>query len=117
MIKLNVEQGYLLDILSVLEIKYDKFPNNEVVKNNYYNHYDSLERQFGQQKLNEILASFEYEDLKNVNLLNFEAVDKARSGTGITAKAVDLLNIERHKPKQAIQKKFFLAELKEYKNI
>ena len=33
MIKLDVEEAYLIDILSVLEIKYDKFPENPVVVN------------------------------------------------------------------------------------
>jgi hypothetical protein len=117
MIKLDVEEAYLIDILSVLEIKYDKFPENPVVVNNYYKHYDSLEQQFGQRKFRDIISSFEYEDLKNINLLNFDAVDKARANGNITAKAVDLLNIERHRAKQAVQKKFFLTELKEYKNI
>ena len=117
MIKFKVEEAWAIDSLSVLEIKLDKFPENPIVRNNYYNFYDNLETQFGQRKFRDIISSFEYEDLKNVNLLNFDAVDKARANGDITAKAVDLLNLERHRCKQVIQKKFFLEELREYKNI
>lgn len=118
MIRPETEEAACFDILSVLEIKLDKFPDNQIVKNNYYRYYDDIESLIGQQKFRDIISSFEYEDLKNVNILTFNAVDKARYGKEdeITAKSVDLINMERHKAKQALQKKFFLEELKEFKN-
>jgi hypothetical protein len=116
MIPFQTEEAACFDVLSILEIKLDKFPDSKVVRDNYYRTYDDLENLLGQQKFRDIISSFEYEDLKNVNILTFNAVDKARNNEEITAKEVDSLNMERFYAKKALQKKFFTEELKEFKN-
>ena len=67
MIPFQTEEAACFDVLSILEIKLDKFPDSKVVRDNYYRTYDDLENLLGQQKFRDIISSFEYEDLKNVN--------------------------------------------------
>jgi hypothetical protein len=73
-----------------------------------------IKEQVGAQKMNEILDSPEYKNLVDKNEEVFEAVDLAKIDA-VPASLVDKLNYQRYLAKQAIQKKFFGAEIKEQK--
>ena len=49
------------------------------------------------------------------NKLTYDAVEKARYGGDITAKEVDAINMQRHKRKLELQRKFTDNNLTEYK--
>ena len=112
MINLLVDEAYAFDYLSVLEIKKDinsmTFASWDMCKCN-------LEYQIGKEKMEEILASKEYEGMLRTNKLTFDAVEKARYGGDITAKEVDAINMQRHKRKLELQRKFADNNLTEYK--
>jgi hypothetical protein len=117
MIKLSVEEAYAFDYLAILGIKLRKFPDNEIIINNYYSCLRNIEEELGVDKTYDIIGSPEYEELVKINQLTFNAVDKARLGeSNISAKEVDNLNMERYKFKKDLQKKFFDKELAEFKN-
>lgn len=112
MIKLLVDEAYAFDYLSILDIKKNinqiNYTNWEICKEN-------LSYEIGKDTIEEILTSEEYKKMLEVNKLTFDAVEKARYGGNITAKEVDAANLQRHKRKLELQRKFFDNNLTEYK--
>jgi hypothetical protein len=111
MINLLVSESYAFDYLSILEIKKDKFQEQE---KHYKECYLFLSKQIGHVKFSSILKSQEYLSLKETNLLIFNGVDKAKFNL-ITAKELDNYNILRYRAKQVLQKKFFHNSISEFK--
>ena len=116
MITIDAEEAMAFDCLAILEVKCEKFPNNEVTKNSWWDCFDNIKEQLGDKVFYEVYASKEYKSLKDANILTFDAVEKARHDGDVTAKEVDDCNIKRYEAKKALQKKFFGEELKEFKN-
>jgi len=103
MIQLLVDEAYAFDYLSILEIKKD------------INCKANIQQEVGKEKMLDIINSEEYKLMIETNKLTFDAVEKARYGGDITAKEVDRINLERHKRKLELQRKFSHNNLTEYK--
>lgn len=112
MIKLLVDEAFAFDYLSILEIKKDI---NSFTNATWHACKENLGYEIGQNLLEQILISQEYANMLETNKLTFGAVEKARYGGDITAKEVDAANLERHKRKLELQRKFFDNNLTEYK--
>lgn len=112
MIQLLVDEAYAFDYLSILEIKKD-------INSNTYSNWEAckanIEQEVGKEKMLDIINSKEYKLMIETNKLTFDAVEKARYGGDITAKEVDRINLERHKRKLELQRKFSHNNLTEYK--
>ncbi len=118
MIKLETPEAFAIDYLSILEVKADKDLNNRDKYQQFKNCYIQLAAEFGGiDRLQVILASQESNNLYDANLLMYDAVEKARYGKDgeINPKEWDILNMNRHKAKQELQKKFWGNELTETK--
>lgn len=105
MITILVDEGYSYDYLAILNVKYQKNNNEKsiTVRNLCDEH---ILNQVGESKHLEIVNSKEFQNLVDINLETFEAVEKARYGE-ISAKQVDDLNMKRYHYKITLQNKFF----------
>jgi hypothetical protein len=105
MIKLEVDEGYAMDYLSILEIKLKK-NTQQTLTEACVSCYKNIEKEIGKNKFLEIYNSEEFQKLKIANEKTFDAVELARYGE-TTAKHVDDCNMERFHCKKAIMEKFF----------
>ncbi len=111
MVTLLVDEGYAFDYLSILDVKKNIRPE---VEPNWHFCFLFLEKQFGKNKMQQIINSLEYIDLIEANKITFEAVNKAKENL-ISAKEVDDLNLLRYEKKIALQNKFFTNQVSEIK--
>jgi hypothetical protein len=102
MINLLVDEGFVFDYLSILEIKSEK--NGD--KRNYNLCKEMIISQIGLYEFLEIEASQEYKELKETNLNTFNLVDAVKNNPCLGAE-IDKSNYKRFIKKQALQKKFF----------
>lgn len=109
MVKINVDEAYAFDYLSILFLKRDRSDESFEA---WSNCQEDLMLQI--PNFSEIIHSEEYQNLLAANQITFVAVEQARYGD-ISAKDVDNANMLRHQRKKELQKKFFNNELKEYK--
>jgi hypothetical protein len=114
MISLLVDEAYAIDYLSILDVKYNKTKDIESYKL-AGRIAKFLEAQLGYDKVKEIYNSEEWKTLKELNSKIFDAIEDLRNGLDVTAKSIDLLNLERHVTKQQLQQKYFNNELTEKK--
>lgn len=112
MIKLNVDEGYAFDYLSILQVKNNLYPSQDK-KEAFDNCREFLFNQL--ENFNEIFSSEEYFNLLKINETTFHLVDKVRNNELIPAKDVDDANMERYYCKLALQKKYFSSALTEQK--
>jgi len=113
MIYLPVDESYAFDYLSILELKYKMDLENPQKKSNFNVCYDYLREQLGERFI-PIIESDEYKECLMANMMTFRAVDQAKTDK-VSASYVDKCNFRRHTAKQALQKKFFHADLTETK--
>lgn len=117
MLNISLDEGYVFDILSILEVKCDIFIDEkfEISSNarNFLEH--EIIEQIGNEKYSEIIKSEEYKNLKQANLETFKMVDLAQKSIGL-ARDVDTANYERYLCKKRLQEAFFDASLTELKN-
>ena len=117
MLNISLDEGYVFDILSILEVKCDIFTDEkfEISFNarNFLEH--EIIEQIGVEKYSHIIKSEEYKNLKQANLETFRMVDLAQNSTGL-ARDVDTANYERYLCKKRLQEAFFDASLTELKN-
>jgi hypothetical protein len=114
MIKIQVDEAYAFDMLSILEVKYEKKSTQQNL-DNLHELSQSIENQVGAGKFFDILNSDEYESLYHTNVVLFDLIDDIKRGEDISAKEVDDLNYLRWEYKNGIQKKFFGKETGEVK--
>lgn len=107
-LRLEVDEGYAFDYLSIQEIKKDLSPQ---AMENYERVFKLIKGQIYYDKFIEILNSFEYKELLRVNKILYDYVDYIRSGKKVDGKEVDDCNEMRYQAKQALQKKFFGTDL------
>jgi len=109
MIKINVDEGYAFDYLSILEIKSTKIKENKTLF--YFRECKNfLNSQLNGELFNKIYNSNEYSACLKANQETFDAVERARYGK-ISSKEVDNLNMKRYAAKSNLQKKFFNNKL------
>lgn len=117
MIKISLDEAYVFDLLSILDLKKSKSEGSESSSKhieNYNNLYTEISESIGSELLSLILVSEEYERLKNTNIRVFDLVDltlKDDGLAGVTAKE----NHKRFVLKNELQKSFFKNNLKEAK--
>ena len=111
------DEASAFDYLAILEVKVDKF-QMKAGWNSYRECFENIRNELDYNLFTKILDSSEYKALYDANILTFDLVEKARHGKeeDVTAKEVDDANFKRYYAKQALQKKFFGQELKEFKN-
>jgi len=109
MIRVSLGEGFIFDILSVLDVKLTKFPANKRAKHNYDFFVSEIEREIGVKKLNEVYASPEYKKLFAINSALFDLIDEnhRRKDRGDPIEDPDPMNFERAQLKHALQTKFF----------
>ena len=111
MIKINVDEGYAFDFLSILKVKRNA---NQDINEPYNDCRNNLICQLGYKVFREIEDSIEYQKLVETNQLIFETIDKLKKEK-VSAAYVDSLNYKRFIQKQEIQKKFFNKKQSEVK--
>ena len=116
MLKISLDEGYIFDILSILEIKKSKSKNESYEK--IINSFEELKKeviqQIGEEKYYKIIHSTEYEELLEANFLTFQLINLIKQSDGI-AKEIDDSNYCRYLKKIALQKTFFNNDIKEVK--
>ncbi len=117
MIKLEVPEAFAFDYLSILEIKWANDTANFEKNQQSVRCYIQLELEVGTTLMRGVMSSDEYRQLSFTNAAMYNAVEKARYGKDgeINPKEWDILNMNRHKAKQELQKKWFGNELTETK--
>jgi hypothetical protein len=112
MIKIEVDEAYAFDYLSILLIKKDF---SEKSFNQWFQCFDFLRKQIGNEIIwSDMINSDEFKKMIEANQLTFDAVNKAKNNE-ITARDVDYCNYQRHIAKINFQKKFFSCDLNEIK--
>lgn len=114
MIKINVDEGYAFDYLSILQVKNQLYPSQDK-KDAFDNCREFLFNQL--ENFNEIFSSEEYNNLLKINEITFHLVDKVRNNEPVPAKDVDDANMERFYCKKRLQEKFFDTNLVETKIV
>jgi len=105
MIKIEVDESYAYDALSILAIKVKK-NYNLATSSNYIKLNDSMLKQI--ENHDTILKSNEYLDLSNTNQEIFDYLDKMKINPTIEDGVwVDTMNYQRFIRKKALQEKFF----------
>lgn len=105
MIKLELDEAFCFDLLSIKKVKFDKNPS-AFSKQEYELVFSQINNQIENKKFYDILNSEEYKNLYLINSEVYESVDLAKNNR-ITAQKVDYLNWVRFIRKKTIQEKFF----------
>jgi hypothetical protein len=106
MIKIEVDEGYAFDYLSIQEVKMTKNNDSDIHLGNYLHCSHHLTQQCGEELFEKIITSKYYQDLLDVNEKLFNYVVLARKNE-CTAKEVDDTNNERYHAKIALRENFF----------
>lgn len=116
MLKISLDEGFIFDILSILNVKIGQ--TNGFIRSQLIQNFEDLsleiKDQIGISKFNKIIISDEYKELYEINKLVFESVDLAKQDK-ILASEVDKRNYARYIKKTELQKKFFNEEIREVK--
>ena len=116
-LKCSQDAGAWVDSLSIFNIKINVAKDSatrERNKANFTRLAKEIQEQIGENKLQEILSSDEYQNLYEANFYIFNLVEKVKNDTGL-AKDVDSANHDRFLKKAELQKKFFETDLTEVK--
>ena len=117
MIKISLDEAYVFDLLSILDLKKIKSigkEDNQKHIENYNTLYSEISEQITDIKMNEIIESEEYKDLVDINTKVFDLVDLGKEQEGL-ARTTAMANFDRFILKNKLQKKFFKNNLKEAK--
>jgi hypothetical protein len=117
MIKISLDEAYVFDLLSILDLKRTKSvgkEDNQKHIENYNTLHDEISEQISDIKMLEIIKSEEYKDLVDINSKVFDLVDLGKDQEGL-AKITAMANYDRFILKNKLQKKFFKNPLKEAK--
>jgi hypothetical protein len=116
MIKINLDESYVFDLLSINEVKLES--TSDLNKKTMLQHtYESLKLEIiesiGLDTFDQIISSQEYLDLKLSNKHVFDLVDRANE-TELSKLTADA-NYQRYLNKMSLQNKFFITKLTEVK--
>ena len=112
-IKVELDAGYVFDMLAILKVKNEMRGDMESILN-LFNFEEEIYTQIGMSKFNKVVNSLEFQDLYYKNLEIFNAVDKAKKDE-VKASFVDRLNYDRWVLKNKLQEKFFGEKTTEQK--
>ena len=113
MINIIVDEGYAFDLLSILKIKSDFYPNKNL--DTYNNLFDLFKSQLGIEKFNTIIESNFYLELLIENQKMWNIINQINNGLKIDGVEINTINSSRHEKKRNLQKHFFNNELTENK--
>lgn len=117
MIKISLDEAYVFDLLSILDLKRNKSTKKEDNQKHIENYnilYDEISEQITDIKMYQIIKSKEYKDLIDINTKVFDLVDLGKEQEGLT-RITAMANYDRFILKNKLQKKFFQNPLKEVK--
>jgi hypothetical protein len=117
MIKISLDEAYVFDLLSILDLKKAKSigkEDNQKHIENYNILHDEISEQITDLKMHQIIKSQEYRDLVDINTKVFDLVDLGKEQEGL-ARTTAMANYDRFILKNKLQKKFFKNPLKEVK--
>jgi hypothetical protein len=114
MINLLVDEAYAFDYLAIMQVKYNRYPNDKNLKA-FNRCSNELEKQC--DSFEKIISSQQYRNLVEINTYIFDLIDKLRRGISISAKKIDDANMERYFKKRDLQESFFNKDLEENKII
>ena len=117
MIKISLDEAYVFDLLSILDLKRAKSTGREDNQKHIENYnilYDEISEQITDIKMHQIIKSEEYTHLVAINSKVFDLVDLGKDQEGL-AKTTAMANYDRFILKNELQKKFFKNPLKEAK--
>jgi len=117
MIKISLDEAYVFDLLSILDLKRTKSAgkeDNQKHIENYDTLYDEISEQITDIKMHQVIKSEEYKNLVVINSKVFDLVDLGKDQEGL-AKTTAMANYDRFILKNKLQKKFFKNPLKEAK--
>lgn len=116
MITVSLDEGYIFDILAILNVKISQSSGQikDKVISNFQFLSNEIKNQIGESLFNKIICSEEYKNLYNANKLVFDLVEKAKKDE-VLASVVDSANYDRYLCKIKLQNKFFQTEVKEIK--
>ena len=117
MIKISLDEAYVFDLLSILDLKRNKSAKKEDNQKHIENYnilYDEISEQITDIKMHQIIKSQEYKDLIDINTKVFDLVDLGKEQEGLT-RITAMANYDRFILKNKLQKKFFQNPLKEVK--
>ena len=117
MIRISLDEAYVFDLLSILDLKKTKSQNLLDAQkhiDNYNLLYQEIASQISSQKIEKIINSIEYKELLEINNKVFELVELGKQKEGL-AKITVKANYERFILKNKLQEKFFINPLKETK--
>ena len=112
MIKMTVDEAYVFDYYSILQIKLE---NKTIAKANLDLIENDLIAQINGDTFSDVMNSEEYRKLLKANKDTFDAVDKAKTDE-VPASYVDKCNYQRMIAKKKLQEKFFSTPLSEAKS-
>jgi len=106
MIKLQLDEAFCFDLLSISEVKYNKTKNINAF-NNFLQIKFEISNQINENVLSSIIESTEYKELLNCNEKIFDLVDEIKVNSSLPASIVDNLNYKRFQLKKSLQDRFF----------
>ena len=117
MIKISVDEAYVFDMLSILEVKKKNLSGEKlnIAVKAAIHLVDEIVSQIGIEKYDQIIESLEYKELVQANQNIFDLVDESQNIEGM-AKVTDDANFARHLKKINLQKAHFNNDLTEVKN-
>jgi len=104
--KVTLPEGYIFDILSIYQIKSNKFKENSINISNFRSLFDEIQLELGFAKVQEIMNSQEYQNLLSANQDTFELVDAVKTNPCL-GREVDAANYRRFLAKKALQERWF----------
>jgi translation elongation factor P/translation initiation factor 5A len=116
MLKITLDEGYIFDILAVINVKIGQssgFVKTKLV-NSFTDLSSEIKDQIGEIKFNKIIISDEYKDLFQTNKEVFHLIDLAKQDK-VLASEVQVSNHKRFLAKSKLQNKFFDGEISEVK--
>lgn len=117
MLNVSLDEGYVFDMIAILEIKSKIFTGQKLHKaiESMNSICQEVKSQIGKDKFDKILASDEYQKLYLANKKVFGLIDLAKTSKGLS-KETDDANYDRYLNKISLQKKFFNDIISEVKN-
>lgn len=117
MIKITLDEAYIFDMLSIIDIKRTKLTDEKlnITQKRFDEMCQEISDQIGKELFVDIINSPEYKFMCNSNLEVFGLIDLAKHDNGL-AKLTDDANFKRYLAKIELQNKFFNDTISEVKN-
>ena len=106
MIKLQLDEAFCIDLLSIAEVKFKK-TKKQSAEDNFLIIKNQIVEQIGNEVTSSILSSEEYKAMYDCNAKIFDLIDDIKIYPNMLASVVDNQNYRRFELKKSLQEKFF----------